>query len=607
MSSSPADGRLPVADAPAVGRATWDLLRHDRRALVIVITLTFLAAAAGLAAPRLLGEIVDRVEAGEGTAVLDLLAAALVAFAVAQFLLTRLAYYAAHRFAERALARLRERFVDRTLALPTSVVEHAGSGDLMTRSSTDVATLGTTLRDAGPGLFLSAVQVLLILGAITLLDPLFGLCALVGAPVIGVVARWYLRRARTAYLTEGHATSAVSESLAATADGAATVESLRLRRRRITEGDRRVADSYDAKNRTLRLRTVLYPVLEFSYGIPLAVILLVGGVRYLEGTIGIGTVIAGGLYILQLTEPLDRVLIYLEQLQRSGASLARIEGVALAAGTAPVHTETAPADDRIEVVGVSHSYVEGRDVLIGIDLAVRPGERLALVGPSGAGKSTLGRLLAGIDAPRTGSITVGGVPVARLGPAELRRRVVLVTQEHHVFLGTLRDNLSIAAPEAADTTLRAALAAVDAHWVDDLPAGLDTRLDTPGAGLDAARSQQIALARVVLADPHTVILDEATALLDPTTARHAERSLAAVLAGRTVIAIAHRLHTAHDADRVAVLDGGRITELGSHEDLLDADGPYAALWRSWHGPQATHRWSEPEAGRSDDRDREPAS
>jgi ATP-binding cassette subfamily C protein len=242
-----------------------------------------------------------------------------------------------------------------------------------------------------------------------------------------------------------------------------------------------------------------------------------------------------------------------------------------------------PDGDLIEVTGVRYGYHEGGEVLHGVDLTVRPGERLALVGPSGAGKSTLSRLLAGIEPPGSGTVTVGGVPVAGLDPQVLRRQVVLVTQEHHVFLGTLRDNLAIAAPDADDDQILAALAAVDATWVRDLPDGLDTELGANARTLDAPQAQQLALARVVLADPHTVILDEATALLDPATARHAERAMAAVLAGRTVIAIAHRLHTAHYADRVAVMAGGRITELGSHDELVAADGEYAALWHHWHG------------------------
>ncbi|WP_229076775.1 ABC transporter ATP-binding protein [Actinoplanes sp. DH11] len=570
---------LPVAGNRAVGRAALRLLAADRRAVVLMVTMSSLAALAGLGAPWLLGRVIDTVAAGGGPGSVDGLAVAVLVCALVQTLLTRQALAVGYRFGERTAARIREQFLRRALDLPASVAERVPAGDLVARGSTDVDAVATALRDVLPKVFVSFVQVLFLLAAVIVLHPLLGLAGVLGLSGIWFCVRWYLRVGRDAYLTEGAANSRLAEELSATTAGARTVEAYGLAERRLAAGHAAIAETYRTRMATLALRNIFFPLVETSYAIPAVLALLLGGVFWMDGRVSLGTVAAAVLYLRQLVGPLDTILIWVEQLQSSSASFARVEGL----GTVPAAPAGAgavpPRDDRIEVRGVRYAYEPGRDVLHDVDLTVRPGERLAVVGLSGAGKSTLGRLLAGVDRPTAGSVTVGGVPVAGLAPDQLRRQVVLVTQEHHVFRESLRDNLMVDAPDAA---LRRALAAVGADWADDLDRDLGEHPP------DGAQAQQLALARVLLADPHTVILDEATALLDPTAARTAERALAAVLHERTVIAIAHRLQTAHDADRVAVMADGRIIELGTHDELVRAGGSYAALWRSWHGETSVH-------------------
>jgi len=575
---------LPVADKYAVRRYAGELARRHPRLLGSAILLHGLAALAALAAPRLLGDLVEAVERGTTIEAVDRIVLLLAGFVVLQSVLTRYARLVSQVLGEQLLAELREDFVGNALALPIGVVESAGSGDLLTRTSRDVDQLGWSVREAVPEWVIAVVTAVLTTAAALSVGWWVALPVMLGLPPLVIGLRWYLRRAKDGYLREAASYSDINASLTETVEGARSVEALGLGGHRIRRIDADIKGSYDAERYTLFLRTVFFPNMEIAYLIPTVSTLLFGGWLYMQGSVSLGDVTAATLYVQMLIDPVDRIVSYLDELQMGSASLARLLGVAQVPDDRRV-SGAQPVGERLAADDVRFAYVEGRDVLHGIDLDVRVGERVAMVGPSGAGKSTLGRLLAGIHPPRTGEVTIGGVGLVELPLADLRGHVALVTQEHHVFVGTLRENLALAAPhDAGEAEIRSALDAVDAlEWVDLLPEGLDTVVGSGGRALTAPQAQQVALARLVLADPHTLVLDEATSLIDPRAARHLERSLAAVLHGRTVIAIAHRLFSAHDADRVAVVEDGIISELGSHDELVAAGGSYAALWESWHG------------------------
>ncbi len=575
---------LPVADGRAVRAHARAIARQHPRMLGGALTLHVLAALAAIAAPRLLGDLVEAVERGTTVAHVDRIVLLLAGFLVLQTVLTRYARFISQVFGEQVLAELREDFVGNTLALPVGVVESAGSGDLLTRTGRDVDQLGWSVRWAMPEWMIAVVTAIITFGAAISVGWWVALPCLLGVPPLVIGLRWYLARAKDGYLRESASYSQINATLTETVDGARTVEALGLGRERVDAIDDDIRKSYAAERYTLYLRTVFFPNMELSYLIPTVATLLLGGYLYGQGQVSLGDVTAATLYVQMLIDPVDRIVSILDELQLGAASLARLLGVAQVPDDRSV-SGAQPRGEQLVADDVRFSYIEGRDVLHGVDLQVGVGERIAMVGPSGAGKSTLGRLLAGIHPPRTGAVTVGGVPLVALPLEHLRGHVALVTQEHHVFVGTLRENLALAAPPGAtDADICEALDAVDAlGWVDALPAGLATVVGSGGRALTDAQAQQVALARLVLADPHTLVLDEATSLIDPRAARHLERSLAAVLEGRTVIAIAHRLFSAHDADRVAVVENGRIAELGTHDELVDAGGSYAALWDSWSG------------------------
>ncbi|MEY9840154.1 ABC transporter ATP-binding protein [Streptacidiphilus sp. EB103A] len=573
---------LPVGSPASVRRYLLLLARRHRGGFGTAVGLHAVGAAAGLVGPWVLGEVVQSLSTGSTDAYITRAVLFYLAALLVQSVFTGLSRLRGGILGEEILADLREDFLVRSIALPPGVLERAGTGDLVSRATTDVDRLATTVRDAVPELSVAVVSLVLMLGALFATSPLLAVTALVGTPVIACGCRWYFRRAPQAYRDESAAYAAINTVLAETVDAGHTVEALRLGPERVELTDRRISHWIDWSRYTLWLRAnVFFPSIDFPYALSLVATLTLGGLYTLHGWTTPGQLTTGVLYAQMLTGPIDLILRWYDEIQVGQASMARLVGVR--------EIPDAEADDTLRPQGravradqVSFGYREGADVLHDITLGVAPGARIALVGPSGAGKSTLGRLLAGIYTPRAGEVTLGGARLSEMPPERVRAEVALVNQEHHVFVGTLRDNLRLARPGADDQELRAALDAVDAgHWADALPDGLDTAVGSGGTQLTPAQAQQLALARLVLADPHTLVLDEATSLLDPRAARHLERSLARVLDGRTVIAIAHRLHTAHDADHIAVVEDGRITEYGSHPDLIAAGGAYAALWQSW--------------------------
>jgi ABC-type multidrug transport system fused ATPase/permease subunit len=571
--------RLPIARAETVNREMWDLLWGHRKGFLSVALLQLVTTAAALIPPRSFGSLLNRLKSGEDIRLSHTVMIVSLAL-LTQAIFVYSTKVRASVLGEFVLSSLRERFVSRVVELPPNVVERAGSGELLSRTTTDIDHITWAMRDAVPVITVCLVSIFGITTAIAFTAPVFIASVFIGIPLVVAATRWYMNRSSQAYRVETSSWAIANSVLVETAESARTIESLRLEKDRVARTEASITRWVQWERYTLRLRTRWFPVVELNYILPVSATLLLGWHFYQSGQVTIAQITAGILYSQMLAGPIEAMLWWIDELQTGKASLSRLLGI---------HEvdereirDGAPSGEEIEGKNVSYSYRTGRDVLKDLSFMITPGTKLAIVGPSGAGKSTLGRLLAGVQPPRSGELRLGGAEVGYMPIEEVRGHVALVTQEHHVFVGSLRDNVVLAKPDASDDEVINALTSVDAwDWVAALPEGILTRVGSGAHRLLPAQAQQLALARLVLADPHTLILDEATSLLDLQAARHLEASLAAVLEGRTVIAIAHRLQSAHDADLIAVIDDGRIVEWGSHDQLIAKGGEYAALWRSW--------------------------
>lgn len=573
---------LPIAPAADTRRATLALVRPRRGLALAAAAALLVATSAGLAVPAILGHIVDLVDDQGADAELTRAALLLLGAAVVQGLLTALGQALVARLGESALADLRERVVARVLTLPLERIERAGSGDLVSRVSDDVAEIAEAVRQALPRMASSALIVALTVVGLAAIDWRLALAGLLAVPIQAHTLRWYLGRSSPVYAAERRAAAARAQQLLDSVSGAGTVRAFGLGPDHVARVERRSMDAFALTMRAVNLVTRFFARLNLAELVGVTAILTTGFLLVRADDISVGAATAAALYFIRLFDPFNILLVLIDDAQRAGASLSRLVGiVAMPAPEEPADLAQ-PVDSSVVLEGVRHAYVEGHDVLAGVDLAIAPGERVALIGASGAGKTTLARVVAGIQAPSGGRVLLGGVELDRIGRAVTSRTVGLVSQEVHVFAGTLADDLRMARPSADEDALAAALRRVGAlDWVRALPDGLATVVGDGAVVLTAERAQQLALARIVLADHPIVILDEATAESGSSGARALERAADAALEGRTALVVAHRLTQAAAADRIVVLEAGRIVEQGTHGELIDGGGPYSVIWSAW--------------------------
>ncbi|HEY9565428.1 MAG TPA: ABC transporter ATP-binding protein [Nocardioides sp.] len=573
---------LPIASRQETARLAWRLVASRRVPLLLTIASFILAGLCALVAPWMLGTIVDLVIDGAPEGQITRAALVIAAAAVAGGLFTWASVAFLARAGEPALATLREDVLDKALALDSARVEEAGTGDLLSRVGDDARTVANSLTEIVPTLVNSLVLVTFTAVGLFALDWRLGLAGLGAAPFYAMALRWYLPKSGPFYARERVAQGERAQVMVSGLQGAATVRAFGMSSGQVATIESRSAQARDISMTVFRLLTRFGARSNRAELIGLLLVLTTGFWLVREDSTSVGAVTAAALYFHRLFNPINALLYIFDAVQSTGASLSRLAGVSLLPAPPERPGSLPPTPGPLVLTGIDHSYVPGRPVLSDVSLSIAPGERVALVGATGAGKTTLGAIAAGVLPPSAGSVTLAGTAIGDLSTSLLRSRVALISQDFHVFAGTVREAVTLVDASATDAEVLAALDLVRATgWVSLLPEGLDTVIGTGSHPVTPAQAQQLALARIALADPWYVVLDEATAEAGSAGARELEEAALAVTSGRGALVVAHRLTQSATADRVLVLHEGVVVEEGSHDELLAADGRYAELWAAW--------------------------